>query len=308
MKITGICLRWHLIPVTILCLLSLQPLCFGDLYRWKDSEGTVHITEDPSTIPPEHREQTSRRSISSDSQASISPRREPTTDGSEYGKKQIGTGLKYFEIPYLGYEGSARRIIIPVTLNESVTANLLLDTGAPGLVITPQLAERLGLLDPEEGGLIITAGGIGGTVPAILTAVDSIQVGDAYAEFLPATITQISSNHFEGLVGMDFLAGYRISIDTSRNVLAFEELPAQQNMPGGHDELWWRSNFYRIANMKETWQNYLKESERNTQVSTGGEQRKKMARHQLAEAEKIYSKLERFASKNAVPNHWRQRP
>ena len=92
------------------------------------------------------------------------------------------------------------------------------------------------------------------------------------------------------------------------NVPAFDELPVQKNMPGGHDELWWRSNFYRIASMKETWQNYLKESERNTQVSTGGEQRKKMARHQLAEAEKIYAKLERFASKNAVPNHWRQRP
>ncbi|MDR1727624.1 MAG: retroviral-like aspartic protease family protein [Acidobacteriota bacterium] len=287
-----------------IALALFQPFSFGDLYRWKDAEGTIHITEDPSSIPPEYRDETRSRALSTDTRASL------LADLADPGVAVTFSedGLRHFEVPYAGYEGMARRIIIPVTINKSVTTTLLLDTGAPGLVIAPHLAERLGLIDPEEGGLIVTTGGVGGEVPATLTAVDSIQVGAAYAEFLPATITPINSEHFEGLVGMDFLAGYRISIDTSRNVLVFDELPMQQNMPGGHDEIWWRSNFHRIAGMKEAWRRFLIENENGAKTGAGFEQRKKLARHQYSEAEKLYDKLERFASENSVPAHWRQHP
>ena len=40
--------------------------------------------------------------------------------------------LKRYEVSYKAYEGMARRIIIPVRFNDSVTAPMVLDTGATG--------------------------------------------------------------------------------------------------------------------------------------------------------------------------------
>jgi len=284
--------------ILALCLTFLQPFSSGEIYRWTDEEGTIHMTENSSAIPPQYRDQTQKRSLSSD------PVVKETA--SAYQQGNSAQGLKHFELPYQGFEGSARRIIIPATLNDSVTTNLLLDTGAPGLVISHSLAERLGLVNFEEGGLMIMTGGIGGPVPAMLTTIDSIRIGEAIAEFLPATITKMPSNHFEGLVGMDFLANYRISIDTGKHVITFDELPAQQDKPGGYDELWWRSNFHNISTLKRFWHKYLIELENTARSAQEAEKLGKMAKHQYAEAEKLYDKLERFANNSAVPSQWKQ--
>ena len=83
---------------------------------------------------------------------------------------------------------------LPVTLNESVTARLLLDTGCPGLMISPKLASRLGLPTEPHEGLKIMTGGIGGATPATLAVVDQVRVGDAVSEFTPTTISEIPSD------------------------------------------------------------------------------------------------------------------
>ena len=67
---------------------------------------------------------------------------------------------------------------------------MLLDTGSPGLLISPDLAGRLDLINESDTELLITASGIGGSVPASLTVVDSVSVGGARSEFLPATVTR----------------------------------------------------------------------------------------------------------------------
>jgi hypothetical protein len=87
--------------------------------------------------------------------------------------------FKRYEIPYIAYEGAARRIIIPVTFNNQITVHMLLDTGAPGMHISLRLAEKLGILDNDEAKLNILVSGLGGSVPAIYTIIDSIQVGGA---------------------------------------------------------------------------------------------------------------------------------
>ena len=168
-------------------------------------------------------------------------------------------GLKHSEIPYQAFEGTSRRIIIPVTLNESVSARLLLDTGSPGLMISPNLAGRLGLLDDPDGEVMVMAGGIGGSVSAILTVVDTIRVGEARSDFAPAVIAKMPSTQFEGLVGMDFMANYRIRIDVENSIVFFDELPPQLNKPGGHDEVWWRSTFQNFESLKTEWGNYLRQ-------------------------------------------------
>jgi hypothetical protein len=173
-------------------------------------------------------------------------------------------------------------------------------------MISPELAGRLGFLDEQNGGLQVVTGGIGGSVPAILAVVDTVRVGDAYAEFLPAIITKIPSNKFEGLVGMDFLVNYRISIDSNNSVIALDELPPQLDRPGGHDEAWWRSNFQNFSNLKTEWGNYLNNLAQLDMTSSERERRIKIAKNQYDEADKLYRKLERYARDNTVPIQWRR--
>jgi len=283
---------------SFLLLLVLQPdLSRGaDLYRWVDEDGTVHMTDSLSQVPTQYQDQARMKTLRTATQPEASSRAPGPTPTA---------GLRHSSIQYQAFEGSSRRIIIPVTFNESVTARMLLDTGSPGLVISPELAGRLGLLEDEGGNLIVMAGGIGGSVPAILSVVDSVTVGDARSEFLPATITRIPSNEFEGVVGMDFMANYRIGIDTKSSIVVFDELPPQADRPGGHDETWWRSNFQNFTKLRAQWSGYLDNLERESLTSSEKERRTGLVKKQVEEADKLCRKLERYARDNSVPTHWR---
>jgi len=137
----------------------------------------------------------------SDSQRPSAPRNMWPTQEAGADEKP---SLKVFTVPYQPLEGSARRIIVPVTLNGSVTARMALDTGAPGMVISERLAQRLGVFERDDEKLIISASGIGGTVPAILTIVDTARIGQVEDRFIPTQVTSLPDMAFEGLIGMDF--------------------------------------------------------------------------------------------------------
>ena len=270
----------------------------GQIYKWVDAEGTVHMTDNLASIPPQYRNQIVTKNLQ------VAPAPDLQTGIARENTGQAA-GLKRFEVPYQAFEGTSRRIIIPVVFNESVTARLLLDTGSPGLMISPKLASRLDLLDEQAGNLMIVTKGIGGAAPAMLSVVDTVSVGEARAEFLPATIAKIPSNEFEGLVGMDFLANYRISIDSVNNVLAFYEMPPDPNKPGGHDEAWWRSNFKSFSGLRDRWGDYLKKVGSINLTSSETDRISKIIRNQYDQADKLYRKLESYASNNAVPIAWR---
>jgi predicted aspartyl protease len=107
-------------------------------------------------------------------------------------------------------------IIVPVTFNGTVSANLLLDTGASMTMISRRLASNLAL-PAIASGLI---SGIGGTINAQIARVDSIKVGDAEVGGMPVSIHDLSRfPRFEGLLGMDFLGRFHVSVDSSKQVL-----------------------------------------------------------------------------------------
>ncbi len=213
--------------------------------------------------------------------------------------------LRRYVIPYDAYEGTARRIIIPVTFNGRITAPMLLDTGAPGMHISYALAEKLSIFKKNEGKLMVSVSGIGGNIPAVYTIIDEIHIGEAKANFIPTVITRSVSGKFEGLIGMDFLTNYSVEIDTTKHVVIFEELPARSNMPAGHDETWWRLTFSRFSAMKSAWKKYRSSLEDQKGDSQKINELKKFADQQHREAQKLYSRLWVYAGTHAVPNEWR---
>jgi hypothetical protein len=287
----------------ILLAFQVTSISGGEIYKWKDKDGTVHMTDNLASIPPEYRNQLIKRTIQPATESEVNPEMVKRISGEN--SASASSNLKRIELTFKAFEGSARRIIIPVTFNNSITAHLLLDTGAPGLTITPKLADRLGLINEEDQNLLIITGGIGGAAPAMLAIVDRVSVGEAYAEFLPATITEIPSEAFEGLVGMDFMANYRIGIDNNKHVITFDELPPQSDRPGGHDESWWRSHFRSLLKLRDQWNDYLKGMSNTYMTSSEADKVLRIVKGQSSEANKIYRKLESYAREKAVPIAWR---
>ncbi|MFA4920281.1 MAG: retropepsin-like aspartic protease [Thermodesulfovibrionales bacterium] len=220
-------------------------------------------------------------------------------------KKEEKKPVQY-EVPYVSQEGSSKRIIISVTFNDSVKALMLLDTGAPGMYISHGLAEKLGIFDKGEGLLQIEAGGIGGKIPAVLTVVDTVQVGGVKEIFVPTTIGNSLSGIYEGLIGMNFMSGYSIRIDTNKHVVVFEEIPAAPDMPGGHDEEWWRTNYRQFSSAKKEWEEFKAHVYNMKDENNKLKKVKEFADKQVKEAEKLTRKLDSFAIDHAVPMSWRE--
>jgi len=109
-----------------------------------------------------------------------------------------------------------RHIIVAVTFNDSVTGNLVLDTGAGQTMISKRIANELRLYSSGAGTRI----GIGGAVSVSTATLDAIRVGDADVKNLRVSIHDLPFNAFqEGLLGMDFLGRFQMSLDMEKRVL-----------------------------------------------------------------------------------------
>ena len=183
---------------------------------------------------------------------------------------------------------------------------MALDTGSPGMLISDQLAYKLGLFEQDAGRLLTLAAGIGGLTPAIISVIDTVQVAGATDQFIPTVITKSLSGAFDGLIGMDFMANYSITIDTRKHVVVFTELPPKPNMPASHDEFWWRSNFREFASMRVAWKKYREELERQKTDLKNLKELKAFAERQHREADKLFEKLNGYAIRNSVPMQWRE--
>lgn len=298
----------------LLCSVLPLPLSAqaGRYYKWTDDAGNVHISDSLSSVPQKYRGQIeSRRFEEREPEESDRERPAITIPAADAPQPSSpGKPLKRYEIPYTAYEGTARRIIINAVLNNTVNAKLAIDTGAPGTIITPALADKLGLQDKDHGTLLIRTGGIGGTAPAVRTIIDTIEVGGARSAFVPTTVTAKISDAFDGLLGMDFVANYAVTIDSVKNVVIFEELPVNPEHPGGHDKIWWTSLFKEFAEYRAHWKEYGESLERKIRsdiVSDPNDKKAKaFAEMQYREAEKLSDKLNRYAREHYVPMHWRK--
>jgi hypothetical protein len=312
----------HRFPRSLAGLLAAALLAFfcspaysGAYYKWTDEGGNLHFSDSLENVPAKFRNQIEKKQFDDDkpepvpspSQPGLQDKTSPAKNSPSGGAKQP----KKYEVPYTPYEGSTKRVIVSVVFNGSVTAPMAIDTGAPGTVISAPLAERIGLFGEDQGRLVIATGGIGGTAPAVRTIIDTMQVGGAKSFFVPTTVIAPLSKSFDGLLGLDFFSNYSWAIDSKRKVVVFEELSVDPDHPGGHDQEWWTALFREFASSRAEWKAYSEELDRKIRDSlrsSGNEDKEKkaFADQQYREAEKLFDKLNRYATQNSVPMHWRQ--
>jgi hypothetical protein len=216
-------------------------------------------------------------------------------------------------VRYHGQDARTQRILVPITINGSATVMMALDTGAPSTLISQSLAEQLGVLRRDDGVLLTSASGIGGSRPAVLVVLESLGLGEARDEFVPATVAGDLSDNFAGLLGMDFITTFKLRVDTARQVLILTKPDFGEKTPAGHDERWWRRLFRQFKDQRRLWESYRDSIDKQVNESTisAGPSMDRLRRlqtiavNQVEEARKLLQRLERHASNHAVPREWR---
>ena len=106
------------------------------------------------------------------------------------------------------------------------TRDFVLDTGATLTCVDQALAEQLGL--PERTGQIGFGAGIGGSGSVRLVGLDSLRIGATKAYDLTACTLDLSQFEqagldIDGLLGLNFLKSFRVTLDFESNRLTLAE-------------------------------------------------------------------------------------
>jgi clan AA aspartic protease (TIGR02281 family) len=124
-----------------------------------------------------------------------------------------GTGTTLTLIPL---KRAGNSYVVRTTLNRSVEANLVLDSGADVCTISEDLASRLKLDMDHAKDVIVT--GVTGSRTVKQTFVDTVRIGSATEHNVKVDVHDLATGE-DGLLGMNFLKQYNFSIDPKRNIL-----------------------------------------------------------------------------------------
>lgn len=197
---------WLALVLTV--RLSVGNLAAAEYYRWVDENGVTHITDNLHNVPPKQREGANR----------IQARESPRSPEAEY--KRPPAAPKKASIPF---QKHGNIVIVPVTLNNRQTTNLVVDTGASYTFISHALARDLAI-DVSRSQKTVPFHTANGVVEAPLTSLDSIMVGGMEVKNLTAAVHDTTPDATAaGLLGLNFLSNFRLDIDTEKGVLHLEK-------------------------------------------------------------------------------------
>lgn len=141
--------------------------------------------------------------------------------GTEQWIRDAGAEFKELSAPCEDYSGHA---LINARINDEFDVKLLLDTGSSFVVFSEALARRMKLALPDEAGIKLVQAN-GSEMGAKLVLLNSMQVGDARVENVPAAvIAQEGIPGIDGLLGMTFLREFSVGIDSANNKVVFRKL------------------------------------------------------------------------------------
>jgi clan AA aspartic protease (TIGR02281 family) len=179
------------------------PAIAGEMYRWVDEQGRVHLTDTPPKPKSVLQELKVYRPSAGDQAPELS------------GPPMSQSGMVKM-IP----TKSGGTVVVETVLNRRLTVPMLLDTGADFTVLTKQAANdlRLSPLDHLPKLEFKTAGG---AVNFPVATLQSLRVGTAEARDVNVAIDS-DGRMSMGLLGMTFLRHFRVTVDQQRGQVKFE--------------------------------------------------------------------------------------
>jgi clan AA aspartic protease (TIGR02281 family) len=270
----------------------LVPSSYGEMYKWVDEKGTVHFTDDLSSIPEKYRQDAETRKHSKEGsvpQTTEKPKPPPSPKGAE----PEGMAVDLFRKHEL--------LLAEVILNGRLKQYFIVDTGASFTLINRPTARELGITIDENTPFIpiFTASSL---IFTPLVTLQSIRVGEAEVENVDVLIHDMPSDS-AGLLGNSFLNKFRVTLDSVNGKMTLYSMQgtASPDRPGGYGRDFWVSQFrfyYRI----------LEELRKIKQKYEGRGSSSELTRvnNAIRYFENQLSEFERKASFAGVPRNWRQ--
>ena len=287
--------------MVLACLAALSLAAAGasraEVYRWVDANGRLHFTTELHEVPADHRAEAEKNAAAAPAQARPVPSAATSPPAaiapSAPRRSDAGTPVYTIEV-----ERAGTSMIVPVRLNDHVTAPFLIDTGASDVLVPKAVAEQLGLrIGPDTRRVrYATANGI---VENPVVTLDSVDLGGARVEGVPASV---SPNLGVGLLGLSFFNHFTYEIDAAqgRVKLRPNALAEQGLIRGGRSEAQWRAEFASLEGRRRSAEAALGE--------TPGSHGRERARLQslLADLDRDLERLDAEADQARVPVAWRQ--
>jgi clan AA aspartic protease (TIGR02281 family) len=175
----------------------------GELYRWVDDHGRLHLSDTPPSATHELRE----LKVYEPREVPAEPER-AVSSGIDPGQAMLH--------PLRHGDG----IVVEATLDRKVAVPLLLDTGADYTILTRQTAADLGITATERlpKKEFRTLGGIANAPILILK---SLRVGSAEVRDVDVAI-DVNGQLPIGLLGMTFLRHFKVTVDRQQGQVRFE--------------------------------------------------------------------------------------
>lgn len=137
---------------------------------------------------------------------------------------QDGAPRTQVVVPLL--EQSDASLVVPTLVNDKIMGTFIVDTGASYTVITPALAERLGVrITPETPRVsMITANG---HIRAPLVTLRNITIGELRVPSVQAVVQPIGNGDdvlLSGLLGMNFFSGMELTVKQDRLIIGVQRV------------------------------------------------------------------------------------
>ena len=183
----------------LLAVLGIVPAASAQMYRWTDDRGQVHYGQGLDSVPQQYRD--SARLLSF---PAAPPEPKPAGSATPSGTAQIRFT-------------PGQPIWVSARINDTGSAQLMLDTGASVTTISPRVLAQLGVSSRSATRGSIR--GVTGTADALLVVVDSIEVAGATAGPIRVVSHDSELGQGDGLLGRDFLDRFTVNIDNAAGIV-----------------------------------------------------------------------------------------
>lgn len=275
----------------------------AQIYQWRDEQGRLHFAQDLHQVPEAQRAQAeasarpegSGPEIQRYQPAPAAPAPNASARGSGRARRSPA-GSRSGATVRIPVERAGSSMRVQVRLNDRVVAPFHIDTGASDVVIPRAVADQLGLeLAGTRTGLYGTANGM---VQQPLVTLQSVDLGGARAENVPATVSPSMS---VGLLGLSFFNHFRYDVDPVAGIVTLTPngLAEAGVLRGGRTEQQWRGQFAQLAARRAAIEAALERTNPNRTV------RRAELEGALDENDRQLAVLEAEADDARVPMAWR---
>jgi len=210
-------LKNHIIGLLAAAWIVSIQASYAEFYQYRNKEGVICFTDDLSEVPKKEAEKAKVYYDQFDERPEenrVELKEEEMTKNERERKEKPQHKAK---VASTRFTFADNKILVRVTIgnnNRSVSAILLLDTGASTTVIHEALARRIGLKNMALGQASVAGGH---TIQTGITTADFISLGPKRLDNPTITVIPYYGGHtqHEGLLGMDFLKNFPHTIDTT---------------------------------------------------------------------------------------------